>query len=66
MLILSQYHIFDPKKINIYSVGWRGVNSSFKLFLPVFATRSGGGEGIRGLWSKCGGRGGGELRGLIQ
>jgi len=33
-------------------VGRRGVYSSFKLFLPVFATRSGGGEGIRGLWAK--------------
>ena len=31
-------------------MGRRGVNFSFKLFLPVFATRSGGGEGIRGLW----------------
>jgi hypothetical protein len=31
-------------------VGRRGVKSSFKLFLPVFATHSGGGEGIRGLW----------------
>jgi hypothetical protein len=30
-------------------VGRRGVKSSFKLFLPVFATHSGGGEGIRGL-----------------
>jgi hypothetical protein len=33
-------------------VGRRGVNSSFKLFLPVFATHSGGGEGIRGLWCR--------------
>ncbi len=32
-------------------MGRRGVNSSFKLFLPVFATSSGGGEGIRGLCS---------------
>jgi hypothetical protein len=32
-------------------VGRRGVKSSFKLFLPVFATHSGGGEGIRGLWA---------------
>jgi hypothetical protein len=32
-------------------VGRRGVKSSFKLFLPVFATHSGGGEGIRGLCS---------------
>jgi hypothetical protein len=32
-------------------VGRRGVKSSFKLLLPVFATHSGGGEGIRGLWS---------------
>jgi hypothetical protein len=30
-------------------VGRRGVKSSFKLFPPVFATHSGGGEGIRGL-----------------
>jgi hypothetical protein len=33
-------------------VGRRGVKSSFKLFLPVFATRSEGGEGIRGLWEE--------------
>ncbi len=30
-------------------MGRRGVNSTFKWFLPVFATRSEGGEGIRGL-----------------
>jgi hypothetical protein len=31
-------------------VGRRGVNSSFKLFLPVFATWRGRGEGIRAVW----------------
>ncbi len=31
-------------------MGRRGVNSSFKWFLPVFATRRGRGEGIRALW----------------
>jgi hypothetical protein len=30
-------------------VGRRGVNSSFKLFLPVFATHRGRGEGIRAV-----------------
>ncbi len=31
-------------------MGRRGVNSSFKLLLPVFATWRGRGEGIRAVW----------------
>ncbi len=31
-------------------VGKRGVFSSFKWILPVFATRRGGGEGVGALW----------------
>ncbi len=31
-------------------MGGRGVNASFKWFLPVFATRRGRGEGIRAVW----------------
>jgi hypothetical protein len=31
-------------------MGRRGVNSSFKWFLPVFAKRRGRGEGIRAVW----------------
>jgi hypothetical protein len=35
-------------------VGRRGVISSFKLFLPVFATRRGRGEGVGALWGQPG------------
>ncbi len=38
------------KNLSPIPVARRGVNSSFKWFLPVFATRRGRGEGIRALW----------------
>jgi hypothetical protein len=42
----------------------RGVNSSFKWFLPVFATRRGRGEGICALWCRYNTRASGK--GLAQ
>jgi hypothetical protein len=41
--------------VSAIPVGRRGIYSSFKLFLPVFATRRGRGEwvgGVGALWSK--------------